>query len=53
MSIIEKVFHYDESEISVVKCKDDIWFSGKDIAKALGYSILRKARQIKSRKPSS
>ena len=43
MSIIEKVFHYEESEISVIKCKDDIWFRGKDIAKALGYSIPRKA----------
>ena len=47
MSIInhklERVFHYEESEISVIKCKDDIWFRGKDIAKALGYSIPRKA----------
>ena len=43
MSIIEKVFHYEESEISVTMCKNDIWFRGKDIAKALGYSIPRKA----------
>ena len=43
MSIIEKVFHYEESEISVIMCKNDIWFRGKDIAKALGYSIPRKA----------
>ena len=43
MSIIAKVFHYEESEISVIKCKDDIWFRGKDIAKAIGYSIPRKA----------
>ena len=43
MSIIEKVFHYEESEISVIKCKDDIWFRGKVIAKALGCSIPRKA----------
>ena len=42
MSIIEKVFHYEESEISVIKCKDDVWFRDKDIAKALGYSIPRK-----------
>ena len=39
MSIIEKVFHYEENEISVIKCRDEIWFRGKDIAKALGYSI--------------
>ena len=43
MSIIEKVFHYEESEISVIMCKDDTWFKGKDIAKALSYSIPRKA----------
>ena len=43
MSIIEKMFHYEENEISVIKSKDEIWFRGKDIAKALGYSIPRKA----------
>ena len=43
MSIIEKVFHYEENEITVIKCRDNIWFRGKDIAKALGYSIPRKA----------
>ena len=37
MRIIEKVFHYEENEISVIKYRDDIWFRGKDIAKALGY----------------
>ena len=42
MSIIEKVFHYEENEITVIKCRDDIWFRGKDIAKALGYSIPHK-----------
>ena len=26
MSIIEKVFKYGETELSVIKCKDDIWF---------------------------
>ena len=34
ISIIEKVFHYEENEISVIKSKDEIWFRGKDIAKA-------------------
>ena len=37
MSIIEKVFHFNENQINVVKCNDDIWFKGKDIANALGY----------------
>ena len=30
MSIIEKVFHYEENEITVIKCRDEIWFRGKD-----------------------
>ena len=37
MSIIEKVFHYEENEISVIKCRYDIWFRSKDITIALGY----------------
>ena len=37
MSILVKAFHYEESEITVIKCRDEIWFRGKDIAKALGY----------------
>ena len=43
MSIIEKVFHYEENEITAVKCRDEIWFRGKDIAKALGYEKTRNA----------
>ena len=43
MSIIKKAFHYEENEITVIKCRDDIWLRGKDIAKALGYSIPHKA----------
>ena len=43
MSIIEKVFHYEENEISVIKCRDETWFRGKDIAKALGYEKTRNA----------
>ena len=44
MSIIEKVFKYGETELSVIKCKDDIWFRGKTLADnvrilpMLGYS---------------
>ena len=37
MSIIEKVFHYDENEITVIKCRDDIWFKAKQVATLLGY----------------
>ena len=43
MSIIEKAFHYEENEISVIKSRDKIWFRGKDIAKALGYEKTRNA----------
>ena len=36
MSIInhrlERVFKYEETELSVIKCKNDIWFRGKTIA---------------------
>ena len=42
-SIIEKAFHYEENEISVIKCRGEIWFRGKDIAKALGYEKTRNA----------
>ena len=43
MNIIEKAFHYEKNEITVIKCRYDIWFRGKDIGKALGCSIPRKA----------
>ena len=43
MSIIEKVFKYEENEITVIKCRDKIWFRGKDIAKASGYEKTRNA----------
>ena len=43
MSIIEKVFKYEETELSVIKCKDEIWFRGKTIAEILWYVIQRKA----------
>ena len=47
MSIInhrlERVFKYEETELSVIKCKDEIWFRGKTIAEILGYAIQRKA----------
>ena len=37
MSIIERVFKYEETELSVIKRKDDIWFRGKTIVEILGY----------------
>ena len=47
MSIInhrlERVFKYEATELSVIKCKDNIWFRGKTIAEILGYSNPLKA----------
>ena len=43
MSIVEKVFKYEETELSVIECKDDIWFRGKTTAEILGCAIQRKA----------
>ena len=37
ISIIKKVFHYEETELPVIKCKDDIWSGGKNIAEILKY----------------
>ena len=37
MSIIEKVFHYEENKLSVIKFKDEIWFKEKQVALLLGY----------------
>ena len=41
MSIIEKVFHYEENEISVIKINGEIWFKARDISLALGYVCLQ------------
>ena len=43
VSIIEQVFKYEETELSVIKCKDDIWFRGKTLTQVLGYSNTFKA----------
>ena len=32
MSIIETVFHYEESELSVIQFKGEIWFKTKQVA---------------------
>ena len=41
--IIEKVFRYEETDLSIIKYKDEILFRGKTVAKILGYAIQRKA----------
>ena len=37
MSVMEKVFHYEATELSVIKFKDEIWFKAKQVALLLGY----------------
>ena len=37
MSIMEKVFHYEATELSVIKFKGEIWFKAKQVALLLGY----------------
>ena len=37
MSVIEKVFKYEENEISVIKINGEIWFKTRDVSLALGY----------------
>ena len=29
---MEKVFHYEATELSVIKFKDEIWFKAKQVA---------------------
>ena len=41
--IIKKVFHYEETELPVIKCKDNISFRGKTIAEILKYANQSKA----------
>ena len=43
MCIIKKVFYYEETELPVIKYKDDIWFRGKTIVEILKYTNQRKA----------
>ena len=37
MSIIEKMFKYEENEISAIKIKGEIWFKACDVSLPLGY----------------
>ena len=43
MSIIEKVFRCEQTDLPIIKYKDEIWFRGKTVAEILGYAIQRKA----------
>ena len=43
MCIIKRVFYYEETELPVIKYRDDIWFRGNTIAEILKYTNQRKA----------
>ena len=43
MSIIERVFKYEATELPVIMCKDDIWFKAVAVATILKYTNQRKA----------
>ena len=43
MSIIEKVFKYEATELPVIKYEDEIWFKAVVVATILKYSNQRKA----------
>ena len=43
MYIIDKVFRYEETDLSIIEHKDEVWFIGKTIAEILGYAIQHKA----------
>ena len=43
MSIVEKVFKYEATELPVIMCKDNIWFKAVAIATILKYTNQRKA----------
>ena len=34
---MKKVFHYEATELSVIKFKDEIWFKAKQVALLPGY----------------
>ena len=40
MSIIQKVFHFNENQINVVKCNDDIWFKGIYVNESGLYTLI-------------
>ena len=43
MSIIEKVFHYEATELPVIKYEDEIWFKAVAVATILKYTNQCKA----------
>ena len=41
--MIQQMFKFEKSTVSVINNSDDIWFRGKTVAKILGYSDTKKA----------
>ena len=43
MSIVKKVFHYEETELPTIKCKDEIWIKAVAVATILRYKDTMKS----------
>ena len=43
MCIIEKVFRYEETDLQVIKCKDEIWIKAVAVATILRYKNTMKS----------
>ena len=43
MSIVKKIFDYEETQLSVIKQEDNIWFRAKTVAEILGYKNTKDA----------
>ena len=43
MSIVEKMFYYEETEVPVIKYKDEIWFKAVAVATILKYKNTMKS----------
>ena len=43
MSIMEKVFKYEETELSIIKYKDEIWFKAVAVSTILRYKNTMKS----------
>ena len=43
MSIIEKVFKYEETELPIIKYKDEVWFKAVAVATVLRYKNTMKS----------
>ena len=46
MDMMEKLFYYDDNQVTVMKFVDEVWFKGKEVAQTLGY--MNPCREVSS-----